>query len=131
MFLNKLFIKKDLNFMVLKRELTFVLPYLGELLLDLKTRLRWTIERDLTYCNLKVILRSKCRLYTLFRLKDPLEQKIRSGIIYRYTCSNCKVTYYGKTFRHFYTREAEHVGISNVTGKLLTNVKQSALSDHI
>ena len=27
-FLNKLFIKKDLDFMVPKRELTFVLPYL-------------------------------------------------------------------------------------------------------
>ena len=30
-FLNKLFIKKDLNFMVPERELTFVLPCLGKL----------------------------------------------------------------------------------------------------
>ena len=35
---NKLFIKKDLNFMVPKRESTFVLPYLGQLSLDLRTR---------------------------------------------------------------------------------------------
>ena len=34
-FLNKLFIKKDLNFMVSKMELTFVLLYLGKLSLDL------------------------------------------------------------------------------------------------
>ena len=105
-FLNKLLIKKDLNFMVPKRELTFVLPYLGKLSFDLRTRLRRTIERDLPYCKLKIIFRSKCRLNTLFRFKDPLEKKIRSGIIYRYTCSNCKVTYYGKTFGHFYTRAA-------------------------
>ena len=85
-FLNKLFIKKDLNFMVPKRELIFVLPYLGKLSLDLRTRCRRTIERDLPYCKLKKIFRSKCRLNTLFRLKDPLEKKIRSGIIYRYTC---------------------------------------------
>ena len=32
--------------MVPKKELTFVLPYLGELSLDLETRLRRTIERD-------------------------------------------------------------------------------------
>ena len=91
-FLNKLFIKKDLNFIVPKKELAFVLPYLGKLSFDLRTRLRRTIERDLPYCKLKIIFRSKCRLNTLFRLKDPLEKKIRSGIIYRYTCSNCKVT---------------------------------------
>ena len=45
-FLNKLFIKKDLKLMVPKKELTFVLPYLGELSFDLETRLRRTIERD-------------------------------------------------------------------------------------
>ena len=43
-FLNKLFIKKDLTFMVSERELTFVLPYLGKLSLDLRTGLRRTIE---------------------------------------------------------------------------------------
>ena len=32
--------------MIPKRELTFLLPYLGKLLLDLKTRVRQTIERD-------------------------------------------------------------------------------------
>ena len=41
------------------------------------------------------------------------------------------VTYYGKTFRHFYTRAAEHMGISNLTGKRLKNVMQSAISDHL
>ena len=39
-FLNKLFIKKDLNFMVPNTDLTFVLPYLGKLSLNLRTRLR-------------------------------------------------------------------------------------------
>ena len=45
-------------------------------------------------------------------------------------CSNCKVTYYGKTYRHFFTRAAENMGISNLTGKRLKCVKQSAVSDH-
>ena len=46
-------------------------------------------------------------------------------------CSNCKVTYYGKTCRHFFTRAAEHMGISNLTGKRLTCISQSAVSDHL
>ena len=112
-FLNKLFVQRDLNFMVPKRELICVLPY-------------FTV---LPFCKLEI--RSKCRLNTLFRFKDSLEKKIRSGIIYRYTCSICKVTYYGKTFPHFYTRAAEHMGISNLTGKRLKTVMQSAISDHL
>ena len=50
---------------------------------------------------------------------------------YGNTCSNYKVSYYGKTFGHFYTRAAEHIGISNLTGKCLENLKQSAVYDHI
>ena len=60
--------------MVPKRELTFVLPYLGKLSFDLRTRLKRTIERNLLYCKLKIIFRSKCRLNTLFQFKDPLEK---------------------------------------------------------
>ena len=45
--------------------------------------------------------------------------------------NNYKVTYYGKTYRHFFTRAAEHMGISNLTGNRLKCVKQSAVSDHL
>ena len=34
-------------------------------------------------------------------------------------------------FRTFLTRAAEHMGISNLTGKHLKCVKQSAVSDHL
>ena len=44
-FLNKLFIKKHLNLIMLS--------YLGKILFDLKLRLTRTIERDLTYYKLK------------------------------------------------------------------------------
>ena len=63
--------------------------------------------------------------------KGPLQKKIRSDIVYRYMCSNCRVTYYGKTYRHFFTTAAELMGISNLTGKRLECVKQSAVSDHL
>ena len=117
--------------MISKRELTFVLPYLGKLSFNLRTMLRRTIERDLPYCKLKIIFRCKCRLNRFLQFKDPLDKNIRSEITYCYTCSNCKVTYYGKTFHHFYTRVAEHIGISDLTGKHLKNVKQFVISDHL
>ena len=48
--------------MVPQMELTFVFPCLGKLSIDLRTSLGQTIERDLPYCKLKIIFRSKCRL---------------------------------------------------------------------
>ena len=55
----------------------------------------------------------------MFCYKDSLQKKIRSDTSYKHMCSNCKVTYYGKTYRHFFSRAAEHMGISNLTGKHL------------
>ena len=74
--------------MVSKRELTFVLQFLGKISLDLITRLRRTMERHLPNYKLKAIFRSKRRINNLFQFKVSLEKKIPSGIIYRYTCSN-------------------------------------------
>ena len=50
-FLNKLFVQRGLNSMVPKRQLICVLPYLGKASLDLRTRLRRTIERNLPFCK--------------------------------------------------------------------------------
>ena len=88
------------------------------------------VALDEAFCKLKIFFRSKGRLHTLRHFKDSLEKKIRSGIIYRYRCSNCNITYYGKTFRHIYTRTAEHMGFSNLTWKRLKNFKQSAVPNH-
>ena len=99
--------------------------------MQLRTRLVNSIESNLKFCKLKVIFQSPCKLNSLFRYKDSLQKKIRSDIVYRYTCSNCKVTYYGKTYHHFFTRAAEHMCISILTGKGLKTLKQSVMSDHL
>ena len=67
-FLNKLFIQRNLNFIVPN----FVVPYLGRTLLDLRTKVRRTIEEK--YHKLKVIFRSTYRLNSLFRFKDSFEK---------------------------------------------------------
>ena len=81
--------------------------------------------------HIKVIFQSPCKLHSLFHYKDSLQKKICSDIVYRYRCSNCKVTYYGKTNCHFFTRAAEHMGIFNLTEKHLKCVKEPAVSDHL
>ena len=70
-------------------------------------------------------------LADLITCLDSLEKKILSGTVYCYTCSNCKVTYYRKTFQYFFTRASEHVETLNLTGKRIKNAKESAISDHL
>ena len=88
---------KDIKLMVFN----FFLPCLGKFSLNLRTRVGKTIARDLSYCKPKVIFRSKCQLSILFLFKDLFEKMFCSRMIFSYTCSNWKCTYYGKTFRHF------------------------------
>ena len=67
----------------------------------------------------------------MFRFKDTLDSKIQSHLVYHYSCSSCGGTYYGKTYRLFLKRAAKHIGISNLTGKRVKNVKESAVSDYL
>ena len=53
-FLNKLFIQREPNCTVPKRELICGLPYLGKASIDLRTRLRRAIKGNLPYCKLKI-----------------------------------------------------------------------------
>ena len=97
-FLDKLFVKNKVSLTVPKLQLVCVLPYTGKSSLDLRARLRCTIEKNILLCKLNVVFRSTCRLRNLFRFKDSLDEKILSGIVYPYSCSSCKVIYCGKTF---------------------------------
>ena len=96
----------------------------------MRSQLVKCIQENLNFCSLNVILQPPCKLHTLFEFKDSLDKKIRPNLIYRYTCKNCNVTYYGKTYRHFFTRGAEYMRISNLTEKRVTNMKESAVSGH-
>ena len=130
-YLGKVFIKKKVVLRASKKELICVLPFLGKKSMQLRTRLVNSIESNLKFCKLKVIFQSRCKLNSLFHYKDSLQQIIPSDIVYRYMCSNCSITYYGKTCCHFFTRAAEHMGIFNLTGRRLKRAKQSAVSDHL
>ena len=130
-FLDKVYIRKKVFFSVSKKELVCVLPFIGKKSLQLRSRLVKSVQQNLKFCSLKIVFQSPCKLRSLFHFKDILDKKIRSDLVYRYTCSNCNVTYYGKTYRHFFTRAAEHMGISNLTEKRVKNVKESAISDHL
>ena len=112
-----------------KKQLTSVIPFLNKKSLQLRSLLVNSVNKT-TFLQLKAVFQSQHNLNTLLWFKDILNKKIFSFLVYRYTCSNCNVTYYGKTYCHFFSRAVKHMGASNPTGKQLKNIKDSAVSDH-
>ena len=108
-----------------------MLPFIGKKSLQLRSKLVKSVQNNLSFCHLKVVFQCPRRPCILFRFKDTLYKKIRSDLVYRYSCSSCNATYYGKTYRHLFTRAAEHMGISNLTAKGVKNVKEAAVSEHL
>ena len=116
-FLNKLHVPKKVIPTVPKKELFIVLPYLGTLSSNVKQKLRTCFKNSLPQCNIKIILKLTNCLSSLFRFKDVIPKQLPSHLVYRFSCGNCNVTYYGKTERHLNVRSSEHIGISHLTGR--------------
>ena len=100
-----------------KEELFIVVPYLGTLSSNLKQKLRTCFKNSLPQCNIKIILKSTNRLSSLFRFKDVIPKELQSHLVYKFSCGNCNVTYYGKTERHLNVTSSEHIGISHLAEK--------------
>ena len=49
--------------------------------------------------------------------KDKFPKSLLSGIIYKYTCAKCKLSYIGCTKRFWEKRLEEHTHVSGLTGK--------------
>ena len=129
-FLNKLYVPKKVIAIAPKKQLFIVLPYLGTLSSNLKRKLRTCFKNLLPKCNIKIILKSTNRLSSLFRFKDVIPKELQSHLVYKFSCGNCNVTYYGKTEHHLNVRSSEHICISHLTGKRV-ECKPSAVLDHL
>ena len=71
-------IKKYLEVFLLvpKKQFTYVLPFVDKKSLRLRPCLVNSVNKTIRFCNLKVAFRSQCKLNTLFRFKDTLNEKI-------------------------------------------------------
>ena len=45
--------------------------------------------------------------------KDSIPNDLKSFLVYKFTCSNCRSSYIGETCRHFKTRIEEHITKDN------------------
>ena len=108
---------KEVIHTVPKKDLVIVLPYLGINSLRLKNKLLNVFKKSLPFCKLTVIFRTTSRISSLLAYKDRVDINYKSHVIYKFMCSECNLTYYGKTPRHFIVRYCEHLSISAFTGR--------------
>ena len=99
-FLNKIFQVKVAVATVPKQPYLVLLPFLGTLSLQIRTKIEKSLTEILPHCDPKVIFRSTRRLSNCFSFKDRLPKSLMSGLVYKFKCSDCNVIYYGKTKRH-------------------------------
>ena len=125
------FIDKKVYALAPKKELVCVLPFIREKSLQLRSKLVKSVKNNLSFCHLLVAFQSSYKLCTLFRFKGTIDKKICSDLFYRYLCNSNNATYYGRTYRHFFTRAAEQISISNLAVKRVENVNESAVSDRL
>ena len=130
-FLDQLFIKKPQVLTVEKKTLTLVLPFLGNLSLQTKTKLQNVLKRVLGCCKIQIVFKSQRDLSNVFRFKDRLPYELISRVIYKFQCGRCNSSYIGETDRHLKVRSGEHIGISPLTfNKVKPSVRDHLFCDH-
>ena len=75
-FLNNSHIVKPTLVTVEKKPLLLILPYLGTISLQVRTKIRCTMKGTLNCCKLQVIFRCETKLSNMFRLKDCVRCKL-------------------------------------------------------
>jgi len=132
-FFDKIYLTKKVVHTCAKKKLIFSLEYLGKNSLEIKKRLERVIEEQIPFCKISIVFSSKKKIRNFFAFKDKVPKNLKSLVLYKFTCSDCNVTYIGKTKRHYQVRFSEHLGISKVTNQPLkySKLTSTAVRDHI
>ena len=130
-FLNNVHLVKENVAIVEKKRLLLVLPYLGIISLQTRTKLQQALNGVLNCCKLKIVFKCQARLSNSFRYKDPIPKDLISGVVYKFQCGVCNESYYVESIRHLDIRSGEHIGVSPLTGKKVKPSNNSAICDYL
>ena len=113
----------------IKKGISLCTTVIGKKSLQIPSKLVKCGHHKLHFCEFKFVFSHFANSKHFVILKIPLIKKLRSNVIYSYTCSNFNVTY-GKTYLHF-SITVSAIPISNVTEKRTEDVEESAISEHL
>ena len=109
------------------------LPYFGSRTKSFQKELKQIINKAVPFMDLRLVFSNPNKMQNLFKFKDNLPTLMHSGVVYEFTCPNCKLgsgtSYIGSTQRLLKVRISDHLLISHRTN---TTVKKepTAVSEH-
>ena len=114
-----------------KKPLLIILPLLAHLSFETRNRLNSCIKDQLPFYSLRIALRSKTGLFSLFKFKDSIPKYLCWHLIYKFSRGCCNASNYAETERHLFLRASGHLGVTLLTQKRVKNPKTSAIMDYI
>ena len=88
---------------------TLVLPFLRELSLQTRAKLKKIIKRILGCCIIQIVFKNQINRSNVFRFKDHLPYDLVSCLVYKFQCGRWISSYYDETDRHLKIRSGEHI----------------------
>ena len=85
-FLKKRLTEKLVTLTAEKKDLVIVLSLLGKLSLDLRTRIKNSVSRNLPFCKIRLIFKLSTRFSNVFQFKDKMPYYLRSNVVYKFLC---------------------------------------------
>ena len=83
------------------------------------------------YAPCKIIMTCKKTKSLISTLKVPVPDMLQSNVVYKITCSQCKLSYVGQTSRHVQQRFKEHIGTQGLLKKHFIDCNVSPAFDMI
>ena len=130
-FFNKLYEQRSPISTVPKMEFMMVLPFLGTTSLKVKNNLVRSFRQILPFSKLKIVFKTSKRLSACFTFKDKFPKSLMSGVIYKFTCAECNLSYIGCTKRFWEKRLEDYLHISALTGNPLNGLQVYAPMQHV
>ena len=128
-FSKKFHVLKVVELTAARKELTLVLPYLGQQSFEIRNRIQCCLEKNSPALNLKVVFQSKKNTFYAIFFKTKTNKMLYPNLVYKCNCNICNDNYCGKTKRYFKVRACEHLGIFPMAGKKVKSSKESAVFD--
>ena len=104
-FLNNIHLVEESVPTVEKKSFLLLLPYLGIISLQTRTKLQQILKGVLNCCKLETDFKCQTRLSNSFHYKDAISKNLISGVVYKFQCG------------HLDTRSGKHEDVSPLPGK--------------
>ena len=88
--MDNIHVVKETTLTVEKKPLVLVLPYLGSISLQTRTKLKKSLKNILNCCKLLIVFKNDTRSGNNFHFKNQIPKGLTSGVVYKFQCGLCK-----------------------------------------